>query len=144
MTAVYSENRTPVKLANAISRANGSSTRTVTFNANGGSCSTASLASKATITYTFAGWAAGSTSGTKYNAGTNYTPTGNVTMYATWTSSTGSYAAVTLPTPTRTGYSFQGWATSASATSGTAAGQSYTPSGNVTLYATWKANTYTV
>jgi uncharacterized repeat protein (TIGR02543 family) len=47
--------------------------------------------------------------------------------------------------PTRTGYSFQGWATSSSATSAAySAGGSYTANSAATLYAVWKANTYTV
>jgi uncharacterized repeat protein (TIGR02543 family) len=46
--------------------------------------------------------------------------------------------------PTRTGYSFQGWATSASGSVSYAAGASYTANAAVTLYAVWKANTYTV
>ena len=47
--------------------------------------------------------------------------------------------------PTRTGYSFLGWSTSSSATSATySAGGSYTANSAVTLYAVWKANTYTV
>lgn len=47
--------------------------------------------------------------------------------------------------PTRTGYSFLGWSTSSSATSATyAAGGSYTANAAATLYAVWKANTYTV
>ena len=46
--------------------------------------------------------------------------------------------------PTRTGYSFQGWATSASGGVVYAAGGSYTANATATLYAVWKANTYTV
>lgn len=47
--------------------------------------------------------------------------------------------------PTRTGYSFLGWSPSSTATSATyAAGGSYTANSAVTLYAIWKANTYTV
>lgn len=46
--------------------------------------------------------------------------------------------------PIRTGYSFQGWATSASGSVAYAAGASYTANAAVTLYAVWKANTYTV
>lgn len=47
--------------------------------------------------------------------------------------------------PTRTGYSFLGWSTSSSATSATySAGGSYTANSTATLYAVWKANTYTV
>lgn len=47
--------------------------------------------------------------------------------------------------PTKSGYSFLGWSTSASATSATySAGGSYTNNSSATLYAVWKANTYTV
>lgn len=86
----------------------------------------------------------------------------NVTVPA-WTSYTVSYNAnggsgapgsqtkwknqtLTLSStkPTRTGYTFQGWATSASGSVAYAAGASYTANATVTLYAVWKANTYTV
>ena len=47
--------------------------------------------------------------------------------------------------PTRTGYTFQGWGTSTSDTSvDYAAGANYTANANITLYAIWKAITYTV
>ena len=47
--------------------------------------------------------------------------------------------------PTRTGYSFLGWSTSSTATTATySAGGSYTSNSASTLYAVWKANTYTV
>ena len=47
--------------------------------------------------------------------------------------------------PTRTGYTFLGWGTSSSATSvAYNAGGSYTDDASDTLYAVWKANTYTV
>ncbi len=47
--------------------------------------------------------------------------------------------------PTRTGYTFLGWSTSSSATSASySAGGSYTANADATLYAVWKANTYTV
>ena len=47
--------------------------------------------------------------------------------------------------PKRTGYTFLGWATSATATSAQyAAGGTYTNDADVILYAVWKANTYTV
>lgn len=47
--------------------------------------------------------------------------------------------------PSRTGYSFLGWSTSSTATSATyAAGANYTSNAGATLYAVWKANTYTV
>lgn len=47
--------------------------------------------------------------------------------------------------PTRTGYSFLGWSTSSTATSATwSAGGTYTANASDTLYAVWKANTYTI
>ena len=47
--------------------------------------------------------------------------------------------------PTRTGYSFQGWGTSSSTTTVSySAGADYTANAAITLYAVWKANTYTV
>jgi len=53
----------------------------------------------------------------------------------------------TLPAkiPTRTGHVFLGWSTSKTATTATyLAGGSYTANASATLYAVWKANTYTV
>ena len=47
--------------------------------------------------------------------------------------------------PTRTGYTFQGWGTSSSDTSADyAAGATYSANAGITLYAVWKAITYTV
>lgn len=116
------------------------STRTVTFNANGGSCSTSSLNSTATVTYSLNGWYTATSGGTKrVNGNTSYTPSATETLYAQWGSTTGSYSAITLPTATRTGYVFKGWSTSSTATSGSTG--SYTPTGNVTLYAVWQEDT---
>lgn len=48
-------------------------------------------------------------------------------------------------TPTRTGYTFLGWSSDASAASSTyAPGGTYTANADVTLYAVWQANAYTV
>lgn len=44
----------------------------------------------------------------------------------------------------RTGYTFQGWATSATGSVAYASGATYTENANITLYAVWKANTYSV
>jgi len=124
-------------------RANSSAGKyTVTLNANGGSVSPASLDAARTTSYTFKNWNTKSDGkGTSYNAGASYTANEAATLYAQWNSST-STAAVTLPTPTRTGYTFKGWSTSSTATSGSTG--KYTPNGNVTLYAVWEANKYTV
>ena len=55
-------------------------------------------------------------------------------MYAQWTNPT----AGTLPTPTRSGFDFQGWFTSASG--GTQVTSASTVNGNTTVYAHWKSN----
>ena len=57
------------------------------------------------------------------------------------------FTPLTLPTtkPTRTGYSFMGWATDSSASSvAYLAGGTYSENGDATLYAVWSPNTYTV
>lgn len=46
--------------------------------------------------------------------------------------------------PTRTGYTFQGWATSSGGSVAYQPGASYTSNSGTTLYAVWKANTWTV
>ncbi len=111
---------------------------TVTLNANGGSVNPASLTAAYTTKYTFKNWntkAAGG--GVTYNPGMNYTTNSSLGLYAQWEETT-SAAAVTLPAPTRDGYTFKGWAENSSAAEGVTG--SYTPTGNVTLYAIWSSN----
>ncbi|MBR7042531.1 MAG: InlB B-repeat-containing protein, partial [Bacilli bacterium] len=109
-----------------------------------------------------------------YSAGGAYNKNvaSNVTLYAVWRVNGATYTinynanggsgapsatsyiystsgTVNLSTtvPTRTGYTFLGWSTSSTATSATySAGGAYSKNiaGNVTLYAVWKANTYTI
>ena len=88
---------------------------------------------------------------------------GNTTVYAQWTpikytltfnanggsvstaSSSIAYGSAygTLPTPTRTGYTFNGWFTASSG--GTKVSSSTTMgAGNTTVYAQWKANVYAI
>lgn len=111
---------------------------TVTLNANGGTVSTNTLNAVRTTRYTFRNWnTASSGSGTSYAPGASYTADSDATLYAQWNTST-STAAVVLPTPTKSGYVFKGWATSSSAATGMTG--IYTPSGNVTLYAVWEAD----
>ena len=75
----------------------------VTYNANGGNCSTSS---------------------------------------ATWTTSSGS---LTLPSATRTDYNFLGWYTQSSGgTKVGTANDSYTPTGDITLYAQWEQKAVSV
>lgn len=62
-------------------------------------------------------------------------------------SQTGYYSkSITLSStkPTRAYYTFKGWATSASGSVAYSPGDSYTITGNKTLYAVWQANTYSV
>lgn len=136
---------------------------TVAFNSNGGtSVSTQYVpkgssinASSYTSTrsgFTFLGWYSTTTGGTQY---TTFTPTGSITLYANWqgtvtyseqggtTVSDATFVlgnSISLPSTTRTGYSLSGWYTASSGGSlvGTA-GQSYTPSSSLTLYAQWAA-----
>ena len=98
----------------------------------------ASLSTSRTLSYTFSSWNTGADgSGTTYAPGASYTADESGTLYALWQSSVRT-TPVPLPTPTRPGYSFKGWATSKSASSGITG--SYTPSASVTLYALWKAD----
>lgn len=126
------------------SKSNSTTSRTVTINANGGSTTVSSRTSSATVTYKSNGWWTAASGGTKVGAdGASITPsTAPITYYAQFTSTTGSYSAVTLPTAsqcTRTNYNLKGFATSSTATTAAyAPGASYTPSGNVTLYAVWE------
>ena len=113
-------------------------------------------------------------SGTQYASGATFTmPANAVTLYAQWTidsynvvydanngsgapstasSNYGSTVTISATRPTRTGYSFSGWNTAAngSGTSYTWNGSVFSPASftlgaaNVTLYAQWTVNSYTV
>lgn len=140
--------------------------------ATGGSVAAQSGSAPAALTsnsfvrtgFTFAGWntnAAGT--GTAYADGASYAFNANVTLYAQWTavavvytvnfdSQGGSAVAaiaynagnsITLPgAPTREGFTFDGWF--AAPNGGSALSGTYTPSGNVTLYAQWTGDEVTV
>jgi len=110
---------------------------TVTLNANGGTCTSSSLTAARTKTNTFTSWnTKADGTGVNYNVGASYTAESNATLYIKADSSTVTNN-VDLPTATKTGYKFLGWATSPTAIGGTTG--SYTPTGNVTLYAIWEA-----
>lgn len=121
-------------------RANGfQQAYTVTFDP-GESLSTTS----GTATSTFKGWnTAANGSGTTYSnqqSVKNLTSTDGATinLYAQWTP-----GSVTLPTPTKSGKVCTGWYT-ASGTKVGNCGDSYTVTGNTTLYAHWETVGYTV
>ena len=109
--------------------------------------------------HTFKGWATSASGSVAYSAGGSYTANANVTLYAVWqaytytvsynanggsgapSSQTKTYGAtlkLSTTIPTRTNYSFLGWATSASGSVKYAAGANYTDNANITLYAVWK------
>ena len=107
---------------------------TVTYNANGGTCATS-------VDYAycpFEGWKKDN-EGDSYADGatiSNLTTTNGqtVTMYAQWGSGT---TAVTLPTPTRADYLFEGWYVGSIAPANKIETATYTPSSDVTLVANW-------
>ena len=147
---------------------------TVSYNANGGYCGTASekytgtaltLPTPTRDGYWFVGWYDAAEGGNKIgDAGATYNPSNEITLYAHWqekveytvtydanggtcgtASATYQGTALTLPTPNKEGHTFLGWYTAASG--GTKigdAGASYTPSANITLYAQWTINSYTI
>ena len=121
--------------ANAYQRA-----YTVTYNYNGATGGVSVSSAKAAAT--FNGWAASSSGAKVYNdkqSVKNLAAGGTVTLYAGWT-----LGAVTLPTPTKTGYAFKGWNTKNNGKGTTyAAGASFKPTADVTLYAVWQKNNVT-
>ena len=108
--------------------------------------------------YTFAGWYSDAALTNRVTS--PYTPTASVTLYASWTgdgpgdtttytvtfdTNGGSSIAnatveigspITLPTPTRSGYTFAGWYTDAELQN-KVSGSTYTPTAGTTLYAKW-------
>ena len=74
-----------------------------------------------------------------YNAnGGSGAPSSHIKLY-------GSTATLSSTVPTKTGYTFSGWNTNADGTGTSyAKGASYTGNANVTLYAQWTPNTYTI
>lgn len=121
--------------------------------------------------YSFVGWGTtASDTSANYDPGDAYTSNSAITLYAIWKkvitlsynanggsgapsaqsatiwNATTSYKFTLSSTnPTRTGYTFLGWATSSTATSATySVGASVTLSANTTLYAVWKINSYTL
>lgn len=128
-----------------------------------GTLPTPTRAADAQYTYTFKGWFTAATGGTQISAST--TVTGNVTYYAQWTATLRSYTATfngngggtpspstitktygselgTLPTCSRTGYTFLGWYTASSG--GTKISSTTKITGTVTYYAQWSINSYTL
>jgi uncharacterized repeat protein (TIGR02543 family) len=104
--------------------------------------------------YTFDGWYTAVNDGTSVSS--PYSPSASVTLYAQWNPAeftvtfdpnggaaldpssvhyTYGDAGISLPTPTRDGYTFDGWYDAAADGSSVAA--PYSPTGDVTLFAYW-------
>ena len=111
--------------------------------------------------YTFKGWATSSTAtSASYQPNGSISVSGNTTLYAVWqvitytvsynanggtgapTAQTKTYGqSITLSStaPTRTGYLFQGWATSSTGAVAYQPSGTYSTNASVVLYAIWKA-----
>ena len=139
---------------------------TVSFDANGGnlfpntrnvnvSTAIGTLPTPTRNGYTFDGWYTGLTDGVSVDA--TYVPTNNVVLYARWHKlvdyvisfdANGGNVSIdkrqvkentsitSLPTPTKTKFSFDGWFTEH--TGGTKIETSYVPTSDMTLYAHWR------
>jgi uncharacterized repeat protein (TIGR02543 family) len=115
--------------------------------------------------YSFSGWNTSSNgSGTSYANSASYPFTSNTTLYAQWTANnlavtydsqggsaissgsttTGGTISTSPGTPTKTGYTFNGWFTAASGGSAITFPYTHGQTANFTLYAQWTANTLTV
>ena len=137
------------------------STITKTYGSALGTLPSCTRNSDNTYTYSLAGWFTAASGGSQISTST--TITGNVTYYAHWNATYINYtitfngnggtngasltkhygdALGTLPSSSRTGYTFLGWFTAASG--GTKISTSTICYGSITYYAHWQINTYTV
>ena len=116
--------------------------------------------------YTFAGWSTSSDASSGSTSGT-YTITADTNFYAIWSANKytviwdanggtlngdsnkqeivthGSSVSFTTYIPTREGYTFVGWNTDRTATTGSTSGNSSAITADTTFYATWKSATLT-
>lgn len=112
----------------------------------------------------FLGWSTSSTaSSATYTGGQSVTPNGNLSLYAVWSynvsydanggsdapaaqvKTRGTNLTLSADVPTRTGYTFKGWATTSDALSAQyQPGGSYITDAPVTLYAVWQLDTFTL
>ncbi len=114
--------------------------------------------------YSFLGWFTSASGGTQIKNTTSVNQTADMTVYAHWdanpytvtfnanggsnpTSSSKSVtyntAYGTLPTTTRTGFTFKGWYTSSTGGTSITSSSNMTTASNHTLYAQWTVNSYT-
>ncbi len=125
-------------------------TGTVTLN-KAKTAQTLSISISATWNFTWDGVKASTKTGTgtitipalatytiSYNANGGTNPPARQSKWA------GTNVSISTAKPTRTGYTFQGWATSSGGGVVYASGTTYSANASVTLYAVWKAITYIV
>ena len=116
-------------------------TITVTYEYNGATGGNAKRVD--TSTFTFGGWYKENNFKNQVIESTQVTTTSNHTLYAKWTG-----GGITLPTPTKNGYTFECWCTDSGLSNSVGTGGSiYNANSNITLYAKWTQNpiiTYTV
>ena len=137
----------------------GTSSKQVTYDATYGALSTPTRTG-----YTFKGWFTAPSGGTQITASTKVSIVETQILYAQWSVNeynvqfdanggvvTPSSLSVTynstygsLPTPTRTGYTFKGWYTATSGGTQVTSTTKVQITAEQILYARWAANTYTV
>lgn len=133
--------------------------KSVTYGSSYGTLATPSRSG-----YTFLGWFTGISTGSQVTASTTVTNASNHTIYARWRANTytvtynangGSVSPAsknvtfgntygTLARPTKTGYTFDGWYTSATGGTLVTSSTQVTTSANHTIYAHWSSDAYTV
>lgn len=122
------------------------------------------LGSASRTGYTFNGWYTAASGGTQKSSSDTYTTAGDSTLYAHWTANTYTVAFHgnggtpeynsknvsydsnygSLPNASRTGYTFNGWYTSADGGDHITSDTVYKTAGNTDLYAHWTPNKYTL
>ena len=134
------------------------SSKTVTYGSTYGS-----LSSPSRTGYSFDGWYTSSGGGSKVTSSTKVTSTSNHTLYAHWSADPvtvsfdsqggssvspkkvtygGTYGSLT--TPTRDGYTFDGWYTAADGGSAVSSSTKVTKTSSHTLYAHWSGAPITI
>ena len=115
--------------------------------------------------YTFQGWATTKDGSVVYQPGDGYTANKAVTLYAVWKANTykvkydanggtgapsaqtktyGKTLTLSSAKPTRSGYAFQGWATTKDGSVAYQPGDAYKANKAVTLYAVWKSQKFAI
>ena len=116
----------------------------VSFNTNGSPTALTSLSSQNKTVYNCVGWNTTSSTGTtiNYNTNTTYSIVSQTNLYAIWNHNN-THLGITLPSiENKTGNTFNGWYNGSNKVGN--AGDTYTPTANVTLKAGWKVNTFTM